>query len=68
MVIANIGDASLGCGPVWESFSFASMDQFNDLWDDSFGRPTRSLQHYEQSLRYGGQTAGETMGLIWPLE
>ena len=28
MVIANIGDASLGCGPVWESFSFASMDQF----------------------------------------
>jgi 2-oxoisovalerate dehydrogenase E1 component len=62
MVIANIGDASLGCGPVWESFSFASMDQFNDLWDDSFGRPPVLFNIMNNHYGMGGQTAGETMG------
>ena len=33
MVVANIGDASMACGPVWEGISFASMDQFNELWE-----------------------------------
>ena len=28
IVIANIGDGSLGCGPVWEAFMFAAMDQY----------------------------------------
>jgi len=27
IVIANIGDASLGCGPVWEGICLATMDQ-----------------------------------------
>lgn len=62
MVIANIGDASLGCGPVWESFSFASMDQFTDLWDKSFGRPPVLFNIMNNHYGMGGQTAGETMG------
>jgi 2-oxoisovalerate dehydrogenase E1 component len=33
IVIANIGDASAGCGPVWEGLCFATMDQFKELWD-----------------------------------
>lgn len=62
IVIANIGDASLGCGPVWESFSFASMDQFNDLWDEDFGRPPVLFNIMNNHYGMGGQTAGETMG------
>ena len=62
VVIANIGDASLGCGPVWESFSFASMDQFNDLWDEEFGRPPVLFNIMNNHYGMGGQTAGETMG------
>ena len=27
IVIANIGDASMGCGPVWEAMNMAAMDQ-----------------------------------------
>ncbi|MHB9294216.1 hypothetical protein Holit_03342 [Hollandina sp. SP2] len=27
IVIANIGDASMGCGPVWEAMMLAAMDQ-----------------------------------------
>lgn len=34
MVVCNIGDASLGCGPVWEAFNFAAMDQYKTLWEE----------------------------------
>ena len=37
IVVANIGDASFGCGPVWEGITFASMDQYRKLWDESLG-------------------------------
>ncbi|MFM7320830.1 MAG: thiamine pyrophosphate-dependent enzyme, partial [Armatimonadota bacterium] len=33
IVIANIGDASASCGPVWEALCFDTMDQFRTLWD-----------------------------------
>ncbi|MFA5650904.1 MAG: thiamine pyrophosphate-dependent enzyme, partial [Proteiniphilum sp.] len=33
LVVANIGDASLACGPVWEGITFAAMDQFRELWE-----------------------------------
>ena len=32
LVICNIGDASMSCGPVWEAICFATMDQFKTLW------------------------------------
>jgi len=63
IVIANIGDASFGCGPVWEGITFASMDQYRTLWDTSLGGGLPILfncinNHYGM----GGQTCGETMG------
>lgn len=36
IVVANIGDASAACGPVWEGISFAAMDQFNELWEGPY--------------------------------
>ncbi|MDR0424530.1 MAG: dehydrogenase, partial [Clostridiales Family XIII bacterium] len=35
IVVCNIGDGSLGCGPVWEALNFAAMDQYKTLWGDS---------------------------------
>jgi 2-oxoisovalerate dehydrogenase E1 component len=61
-VIANIGDASLGCGPVWEGFWMAAMDQYRELWDDEFGSPPVLFNIMNNHYGMGGQTKGETMG------
>ena len=37
IVIGNIGDASMGCGPVWEGMMVAAMDQYRTLWDKEIG-------------------------------
>ncbi|MFH0922058.1 MAG: thiamine pyrophosphate-dependent enzyme [Fibrobacterota bacterium] len=63
IVVCNIGDASFGCGPVWEGISFSAMDQYRTLWDKSLGGGLPLLfncmnNHYGM----GGQTCGETMG------
>ncbi|MDR0841468.1 MAG: dehydrogenase [Christensenellaceae bacterium] len=60
IVIANAGDGSVGCGPVWEALNFASMDQYRTLWDNKGGLP---ILFYFTNNGYGmgGQTAGETM-------
>jgi 2-oxoisovalerate dehydrogenase E1 component len=63
IVVANIGDASFGCGPVWEGITMASMDQYRMLWDESVkgGLPILFnclTNHYGM----GGQPYGETMG------
>ena len=34
IVVANLGDASMARGPVWEGMTFAAMDQFKQLWSD----------------------------------
>jgi 2-oxoisovalerate dehydrogenase E1 component len=63
IVIANIGDASAGCGPVWEGISFASMDQFRTLWpDDKKGGLPIIFNFMNNLYGMGGQTSGETMG------
>ena len=63
IVIANIGDASMGCGPVWESMVMASMDQYTTLWDkDLGGAPPVLFNFFNNFYGMGGQTAGETMG------
>lgn len=63
LVVANIGDASLACGPVWEGISFASMDQFRELWEGEMqgGLPV-IINIMNNQYGMGGQTAGETMG------
>lgn len=60
--VANGGDGSVGCGPVWEAFNFASMDQFKTLWPDEFkgGLPV-IFNFMNNGYGMGGRTNGETM-------
>ena len=62
VVICNIGDASLGCGPVWEAMNFAAMDQYKTLWEEGKkgGLPV-IFNVFNNSYGMGGQTRGETM-------
>jgi 2-oxoisovalerate dehydrogenase E1 component len=63
IVVANIGDASMACGPVWEGISFAAMDQFTELWDDDMkGGLPLIINIMNNQYGMGGQTCGETMG------
>ncbi|MBE6915061.1 MAG: dehydrogenase [Ruminococcaceae bacterium] len=67
LVICNIGDASLGCGPVWEAMNMSVMDQFHQLWDEahSGGLPL-IFNIFDNMYGMGGQTIGETMGYNMP--
>ena len=63
MVIANIGDASAGCGPTWEALCFATMDQFHTLWDKNKGGGLPLIVNFVNNFYgMGGQPVGETMG------
>ncbi len=63
LVIANIGDASTGCGPVWEALNFAAMGQLYNLWPEEHrgGLPI-IFAFMDNFYGMGGQTHGETMG------
>lgn len=62
IVICNIGDGSLGCGPVWEAFNFAAMDQYKTLWEGTKNGGMPILFNiFNNSYGMGGQTRGETM-------
>ena len=62
IVISNIGDASMGCGPTWEAMNFASMRQFKELWDSSMRGGLPIIFNFMNNFYgMGGQTAGETM-------
>ncbi|MFA6134043.1 MAG: thiamine pyrophosphate-dependent enzyme [Phycisphaerae bacterium] len=64
LVIANIGDASLGCGPVWEGLCMATMDQYRLLWDEAHrGGLPLIINFVNNFYGMGGQPVGETMGL-----
>ena len=63
IVIANIGDASSGCGPVWEAMMFAAMDQYRKLWpEEAGGAPPMMFNFFNNFYGMGGQPYGETMG------
>ena len=63
IVVANIGDASMACGPVWEGMVFSAMDQFEQLWEGAYkgGLPI-IFNIMNNQYGMGGQTCGETMG------
>jgi 2-oxoisovalerate dehydrogenase E1 component len=64
IVIANIGDASFGCGPVWEGITFSAMDQYRKLWDESLGGGLPIIFNCMNNFYgMGGQPFGETMGV-----
>jgi 2-oxoisovalerate dehydrogenase E1 component len=63
IVVANIGDASMGCGPVWEAITLAAMDQYRTLWPQELGgAPPILFNFFDNFYGMGGQTMGETMG------
>ena len=63
IIICNIGDASLGCGPVWEGICLATMDQYRELWDkDHRGGLPLIFNFVNNFYGMGGQPCGETMG------
>lgn len=66
IVIGNIGDAAMACGPVWEGLMLAAMDQYHTLWGDMAGAPPYMLNVFNNFYGMGGQTAGETMGYGLP--
>ncbi|MCL2544985.1 MAG: thiamine pyrophosphate-dependent enzyme [Clostridia bacterium] len=62
LAVCNVGDASLGCGPVWEALNFAAQGQFTQLWDEAHrgGLPV-IFNFLNNHYGMGGQTSGETM-------
>jgi len=63
IVVCNIGDASMGCGPVWEGICFATMDQYHTLWEGEYKGGLPLIFNFMNNLYgMGGQTMGETMG------
>ena len=64
IVVANIGDSSFGCGPVWEGITFSVMDQYRTLWDQALGGGLPILFNCMNNFYgMGGQPFGETMGM-----
>jgi len=63
IVVANIGDASMGCGPTWEALNFASMAQYDRLWEKGYkgGLPI-IFNFMDNFYGMGGQPIGETHG------
>jgi 2-oxoisovalerate dehydrogenase E1 component len=63
IVVANLGDAALTTGSVWEAITFAAMDQYRGLWPDSAaGNPPVLFNFFNNFYGMGSQTAGETTG------
>ncbi|MBD3322342.1 MAG: dehydrogenase [Chitinivibrionales bacterium] len=63
IVVCNIGDASLGCGPVWEALCLATMDQYSELWEGDYkGGLPLIFNIMNNHYGMGGQPDGETMG------
>ena len=61
-MVASVGDAATGTGPVWESFNFAAMAQLKTLMDAEHrgGLPVIFFI-VNNFYGMGGQTIGETM-------
>ncbi|MBO6063756.1 MAG: dehydrogenase [Bacteroidales bacterium] len=67
IVVANLGDGAMARGPVMEGMTFASMDQFNTLWEgDMKGGLPILINVMDNQYAMGGQTRGETMGYDYP--
>jgi 2-oxoisovalerate dehydrogenase E1 component len=63
ITVANAGDGSTGCGPVWEAMNFAAMAQYRTLWTDAKRGGLPVLFFFTNNFyAMGGQTIGETMG------
>jgi len=61
ITVSNLGDGALGCGVVHEAMNFASMQQFDTLWENP-GKLPVLFCFFNNGYGMGGQTIGETMG------
>ncbi len=62
IVVCNIGDGSIACGPVWEGLMISAMDQVRTLWGENGGGMPIIYNINDNFYGMGGQTRGETMG------
>ena len=62
IVVCNVGDAAMSRGPVWEALNFASMDQYQTLWESHKDGMPILYNIFNNSYGMGDQTRGETMG------
>ena len=63
IVVANIGDSAVACGPTWEAMNLAAMDQYRTLWDAEVGgAPPVLFSFINNFYGMGSQTVGETLG------
>ena len=67
IVVANLGDGSLGRGPVLEALNMSGMGQLTELWEDDMkgGLPVM-FNIFNNQYGMGGQTVGETMAYDAP--
>lgn len=63
VVVCNIGDGSMSCGPVWEGLMMSTMGQLRTLWGEHGGGLPIIFNINDNFYGMGGQTAGETMGM-----
>lgn len=63
VVVCNIGDGAMACGPVWEGLMMATMGQVRTLWGEGFGGMPLIFNINDNFYGMGGQTQGETMGM-----
>ncbi len=63
VVVCNIGDGSMSCGPVWEGLNMATMAQVRTLWGDNGGAMPIIFNINDNFYGMGGQPVGETMGM-----
>ncbi len=62
IVVSNVGDASMGRGPVWEALNMGAMDQITQLWEEGHNKGLPIIFNFFNNLYgMGGQTVGETM-------
>ncbi len=62
IVVANAGDGAAARGPVYEAMTFASMDQYRELWPDEYKGGLPIIYNFNNNhYGMGGQTKGETM-------
>ncbi len=63
VVVCNIGDGSMACGPVWEGLMMSTMGQIKTLWGEDGGGMPLIFNINDNFYGMGGQTQGETMGM-----
>ncbi|MGI6084477.1 MAG: alpha-ketoacid dehydrogenase subunit alpha/beta [Acetivibrionales bacterium] len=62
IIVCNLGDGAMSCGPVWEGLMISSMDQVRTLWGEDGGGVPIIFNINDNFYAMGGQTMGETMG------